>query len=783
MNSPKKVGPYQILQEIGRGGMATVYLAQDSQNNRQVVVKVLPRQFTHDPRFRGRFKREAEVVAQLKHPNIVPVYDYGEDGDTPYLAMGYMAGGTLAERIKRGRLSVEEATEILTPIASALDFAHQKGIVHRDMKPGNILFDEQGQAYLSDFGIVKLAEATQSFTGSAVVGTPAYMSPEQVKGGQIDGRTDVYGLGIVLYEMLTGDVPYDGDTPTQQLMKHVLEPVPEIRKIKPDIPPEVEAVLAQALAKKPEDRFLSAGAFTSALDNPTAAVSQDTYMDTAAIIGGTDTAVNEMSRTTINATGGPPETELIGSDYETLPDQNSGRRKFRPTPVISAVIIALCLLGATAAVVYALVIRDQDPGVVVVPTTETTVIPAVFEDPISAPDDQAPTATIKPSESDPDIDETPLPSITPKPTEKAEPTETSTPKPTRTVKPTNTPTSTRTPTPTSTPTPAPIAPVARDDSVTTQEDGSVTINIVDNDSDEDGNLVFSSASLLSNPAHGDIVNSVNGTIQYNPYANYNGPDSFEYRICDADGLCDQATVSIITSPVNDAPVANNDSYQTNQNQSLAIGAPGLLGNDSDVDNNQLNISCPTDQGHGTISCNPDGSFTYTPDPGYCGNDGGLSYTVSDNNGGTDSVNITIDVKCIEPSGSIHSISIDDNSVTRPSNCPGNAICPGAELEAEIKFSGSPGPGQITLSAMLFVGTGLSPSCGIGSGQVIGSSNPHSFLTTQTNQTETLTVKIPQNFSAAAGTKWISVKATLRHDGQATPLDEETNDRCWMMLFP
>jgi serine/threonine protein kinase len=258
MNS-QSIGRYIILSEIARGGMATVYLADDPNFNRKVAIKVLPRQFTHDPQFLSRFKKESKTIAALEHQNIVPVYDFGEQDDLPYLVMRYMAGGSLNERITKHRFSVEECIQILQPIAIALDYAHENGVIHRDIKPANVLFDNNGIPYLSDFGIVRLAEATASFTGSSIIGTPAYMSPEQVKGGvAVDGRSDLYAFGILLYEMLSGDIPYHGETPTQQLMKHVLEPVPRITTKMPDVSPAVEQVLMRALAKSPDDRFQTA---------------------------------------------------------------------------------------------------------------------------------------------------------------------------------------------------------------------------------------------------------------------------------------------------------------------------------------------------------------------------------------------------------------------------------------------------------------------------------------------------------------------------------------------
>jgi len=200
---PEKIGRYEIRSELGRGGMATVYQGYDPRFEREVAVKVLPPELLHaDPQFKLRFEREAKIIAQLEHSSIVPVYDVGDEEGQPYFVMRYMNGGSLSERIKARIMTVEEATKILAQIAPGMDEAHSKGIVHRDLKPSNILFDSRGTPYISDFGIAKLSQAqVSSVTGSAIIGTPAYMAPEQASGEAVDGRSDIYALGIILYEM------------------------------------------------------------------------------------------------------------------------------------------------------------------------------------------------------------------------------------------------------------------------------------------------------------------------------------------------------------------------------------------------------------------------------------------------------------------------------------------------------------------------------------------------------------------------------------------------------
>jgi WD40 repeat protein/tRNA A-37 threonylcarbamoyl transferase component Bud32 len=266
--SGTKFGRYEIIAELGRGGMATVFHAYDPHFERDVAVKVLPREYLHHPSARPRFEREAKSVAALEHAAIVPVYDYGEEDGQPYLVMRFMTGGSLGHRLHNGALTVREAAPILTRVGAALDEAHAQGIIHRDIKPDNILFDKRGEAYLADFGIVKSMGASISLTGEdLLMGTPAYMSPEQVEGEvEPDGRSDIYALGIVLFEMLTGDAPFDASTPAKLLIKHVLDPVPSILAVKPDLPPDCERVIARVLAKNRADRYSTGGAFARDLE-------------------------------------------------------------------------------------------------------------------------------------------------------------------------------------------------------------------------------------------------------------------------------------------------------------------------------------------------------------------------------------------------------------------------------------------------------------------------------------------------------------------------------------
>ena len=257
--SPDKVGRYKIKSELGRGGMATVYRAFDPISNREVAIKVLPPEMLHNLVTRARFKRELKLIASLEHPAIVPVYDVGgEDNHQPYFVMRYMSGGSLSEMIKKEKFSLRDAALIIERLASALDHAHSKGIIHRDIKPDNVLFDASNNPYLSDFGVAKLTEAAVSATDASTneaMGTAIYISPEQARGEDIDSRADVYGLGAILYEMLAGEPPYHGNTVIGLALQHVNDPVPNILKARPDLPGEVDVIIKTAMAKNRENRY------------------------------------------------------------------------------------------------------------------------------------------------------------------------------------------------------------------------------------------------------------------------------------------------------------------------------------------------------------------------------------------------------------------------------------------------------------------------------------------------------------------------------------------------
>ena len=266
------LGRYHILDQLGEGGMAIVYKAYDTRLETEVAVKVirtdniLPRVLERTIK---RFDREAKALAKLTHANIVKVIDYGEYEGNPYLVMPYLPGGTLKERLKGKPIPSQEAARLLLPIARALDFAHRQGMIHRDVKPSNIIITADGDPMLTDFGIAKILdlEETLELTGTgAAVGTPEYMAPEQATSNATDHRVDVYALGVVLFEMVTGRKPYLADTPMAVLIKHASEPLPRPRQLMPEIPQAVENILLKALAKSPEDRYQTMAEFSAAME-------------------------------------------------------------------------------------------------------------------------------------------------------------------------------------------------------------------------------------------------------------------------------------------------------------------------------------------------------------------------------------------------------------------------------------------------------------------------------------------------------------------------------------
>lgn len=257
----RTLGPYLLTKELGHGGMANVYLASQTSVGREVAVKVLPSHFLQDRTFLDRFTREVRLIARLQHPRILPIYDFGEQDGVPYIVMAYMTGGTLSDLIynSRGGMGLDETARLIGQAAEGLDYAHEQGIIHRDFKPSNVLLDAKGNAHLADFGIAKATADTAQITGSGFVGTPAYAAPEMSQPEGLSPSVDVYALGVTLYQMLTGKLPYDAETPIGVLMAHMSRPIPDVLTARNDLPNAVREVIENALAKIPEQRYQSAG--------------------------------------------------------------------------------------------------------------------------------------------------------------------------------------------------------------------------------------------------------------------------------------------------------------------------------------------------------------------------------------------------------------------------------------------------------------------------------------------------------------------------------------------
>jgi len=258
------LGTYRLLEVIGQGGMSTVYKAVDESSDSMVAVKLLSAYIAQEPRFKARFAREVEVLQSLSGGKIVPILGFGEQDAFTYIVMPFLAQGTLHDRLQSGGISLSESAGILNDVCAALQLAHSRGIVHRDVKPSNILLDEAGGAYLSDFGFAYVSESSHSLTGSVLIGTPAFMSPEQCRGETVDERSDQYSLGAVLFLLTTGRLPFDADTPMGMVVKHIHDPLPRPRSFNPYLPDAIEAVIQQAMAKRPEDRYESIAALNQA---------------------------------------------------------------------------------------------------------------------------------------------------------------------------------------------------------------------------------------------------------------------------------------------------------------------------------------------------------------------------------------------------------------------------------------------------------------------------------------------------------------------------------------
>ncbi len=338
----ENVGAYRIVAQLGQGGMATVFKAYHPGLDRYVAIKVLHPAFKEDPTFVQRFNREARIVARLEHPNIVPVYGYEEHKGLAYLVMKFVDGETLKARLKRGALRPEQIVDVARQVGAALSYAHRQGILHRDIKPSNILLtgraddpDALGDIFLTDFGLARIAEAGEStMSRDMMMGTPQYISPEQAKGmQQLDDGTDIYSLGVVLFELVTGRVPFSADTPYSIIHDHIFSPLPLPTSIRPDIPERVERVLLKALAKERADRYPDVDSFVAAIAEAIEAGET--------IPAATGSPADEATTIRTPLSSSVDEVVLAGPPAEPVPPAK--RKRGCLYAGIAAAVIILCL--------------------------------------------------------------------------------------------------------------------------------------------------------------------------------------------------------------------------------------------------------------------------------------------------------------------------------------------------------------------------------------------------------------------------------------------------------
>jgi serine/threonine protein kinase len=433
----KTLGQYQIIEELGRGGMAVVYKAYQPSLNRYVAIKVLPPQFAFDEQFVQRFLREARGAAALHHPNIVTIHDVNQQDSYYFIVMEYVQGETLDELLARsGPLPLPRIGRIVSQVADALEHAHQQGLIHRDIKPSNIMVDEQrnDSVTLMDFGLVRAAEGTGLTRTGTIVGTPEYMSPEQGQGESVDSRTDIYSLGVVIFKMLTGHVPFTRSTPHAVLIAHITQEPPSITSITPSLPRAVEAVVRKAMAKDRESRYTRASEL--ARDLETAATGQ--------------VPAGLKAPRPAKATAPPPERTQTAAAATAVHRPSTEKARGKGWLWGLGAVGALLLLGVCGALaVFAPRIFSSSPSPSPAPSATPVASVTPVEEPAGGTEIEVtmtPTATPTPkatSTRPPKATSTSVPSPTPTPT--AQPTDT--PAPTATSGPTNTPRPTNTPKP------------------------------------------------------------------------------------------------------------------------------------------------------------------------------------------------------------------------------------------------------------------------------------------------------------------------------------------------
>jgi len=380
-------GRYEVGRLLGAGGMAEVYEGHDRLLARRVAIKILLSQYAHDPAFLARFRREAQAAASLSHPNIVAVYDTGSEGDTWFIVMELVAGNTMRDLINlHGPVHPARAAEICSEVAGALAVAHARGIVHRDVKPGNVMLTTEGKVKVMDFGIARASAVPSITQTSAVVGTAQYIAPEQAQGLEVDARSDVYALGCCLYEMVTGQVPFSGPTPVAIAYRHVREDPTPPRALNPDVPVSLERVCLKAMAKRPGDRYQTAVELQRDLERvrvgePVTVAGPPPSQQPTQAIGA---AGYGESATTVLGAGSTMAGGRAARYAEQAPEQRRGSVGW-----VLAAILALVVVGFVAFLITrAVTSPSSTPGTTVTAPTATTAPPST-----TAPITSAPTTT------------------------------------------------------------------------------------------------------------------------------------------------------------------------------------------------------------------------------------------------------------------------------------------------------------------------------------------------------------------------------------------------------
>ena len=540
--SGQTTGKYLILECVGRGGMSAIYKAYDRTEDRTVALKVLSIAAAADPIFEARFSREIEVLRTLDHPHIRPILDYGEIGGLAYIVMPFYRHGTLHDRIEMG-LDLEHGSKIIEQVCDALDYAHAQGIIHRDIKPSNIMLDEKGNAVLTDFGFAQISDSSLDLTGSALIGTPTYMSPEQCRGEEINGSSDQYSLAVVIYQIVTGSTPFNAKTPMELVHSHMNDPVPSPRYINHSLPDDVENVLLKALNKDPHRRYPSMAAlnraYQAAISPPRAGVAP-AAMRRRKLLSGLIRLQRRTSQSIESMSRSPKFVRRFGAATALF-------FLFTVPLVVWAMGTLGIQLGRASSVQSGVAMSERTT------MPEQAIATAVAATVSAIPNGDDPTAT---PDYAPPPTATSLPYVPPT----AVPSATSSPVPTST--PTTAPTSTPTSTPTETPVPGP----------------TIHVSDLDGDAEDEGSDWEAEVEIT---VDGD---EVSGATVYGRWT-VSGSGADDYCVTNSSGICEvesgdieaSETTFIVENVVKDgytyAPGDNSDSDGDSDGTAITIDEP------------------------------------------------------------------------------------------------------------------------------------------------------------------------------------------------------------------